>query len=85
MIEIRLKRKEENQKVKETKDGVTDTFKVVLVGEDVRNGVEWSLTLKYEGENLPSEYLKEIGHSWNDESVLMLQAGSRQSTLEGPG
>jgi hypothetical protein len=82
-IEVRLKKKELDPKTKETqKDGVHNTMRAVLFGRDKDNDdVEWTVTLKYKGDELPKEYMKALGKHWSDEVIVTLGEGSKQTTL----
>lgn len=82
MLEVKLKRRVEDPKRKETaKDGIIDTMRIVLIGKDKDNDVEWTLTLKTEGTEFPKEYRKALGKHWHDEVHATLNAGSQQGQL----
>lgn len=83
MIEVKLKRKEEDPKKKETaKDGVIDTYRAVLIGKDKDNLVDWTVTLKCEGTELPNDYRKAMGKHWTDEIFATLSGGAQQTQLD---
>jgi hypothetical protein len=82
LIEVKLHRKEIDPKTKETeRDGVYDSIRVVLIGKDKTDDVDWTLTLKYKGKELPDEYKKALGERWYDEVKATLKAGVQQERL----
>ena len=83
MVECKLKKREIDPKTKDTaRDGVIDTMRVVLVGKDKTNEVDWTLTLKYEGSEMPKEYRKALGKSMMDTSFATLGADTQQGRLD---
>lgn len=84
MIDVELRKKEEDPKKKWSKrDGVYNTMRVVLTGEDKATEVEWTLTLKYEGEELPSQYREALGKNMHSTVKVAMKAGTHQTQLEG--
>jgi hypothetical protein len=82
MIECKLRKKKIAPERKDTaRDGWIETMRVVLDGRDKANEVDWTLTLKYNGEKLPSAYEKVIGKGDFDEVIATLGTGIQQGRL----
>lgn len=82
MVECNLKKKEILPRTADTADGVKETIRYVLTGKDKDLEVEWRLTLKYEGTEMPSDYKKVLGKHMSDEVRAVIASAGQQTELD---